>query len=172
MRLFFALWPPARAASALQQWAAQASRRVGGRVTRAETIHLTLAFLGDIDESKISSLISAARAAIGKAHALPIEQARWWKHNRIVWVGPNETPQPLASLALELKNNLLQAGFELESRAFQSHVTLIRKASEPRELPPLPAIDWPVAEFVLVRSVLSREGSRYEPIGRFALDQN
>ena len=116
-------------------------------------------------------MVGAGRGTAGKAHSLPIEQARWWKHNRIVWVGPNETPQPLASLALELKKNLLQSGFELESRAFQSHVTLIRKASEPRELPPLPAIDWPVAEFVLVRSVMSREGASYEPIGRFALDQ-
>ena len=59
----------------------------------------------------------------------------------------------------------------LETRAFQAHVTLIRKAREPRELPPLPAIEWPVGEFVLVRSALSREGSSYETIERFALDQ-
>ena len=85
--------------------------------------------------------------------------------------GPTETPEPLALLAADLRKNLLDSGFELESRAFQAHVTLIRKAQEPRQLPPLPAIDWPVAEFVLVRSVLSRLGSSYEPIERFALDQ-
>ena len=65
----------------------------------------------------------------------------------------------------------MKSGFDLESRAFQAHVTLIRKAGEPRALPPLPAIDWPVAEFVLVRSVLSQDGSAYEVIERFALDQ-
>lgn len=171
MRLFFALWPPRQAAAALHAWANRASRETRGRVTRAETIHLTLAFLGEVGEEKLPLAVSAGRGAGGKGHSLPIEQARWWKHNRIVWVGPNETPEPLASLELELKGNLLDAGFELERRPFAAHITLIRKAQEPRELPPLPAIDWPVAEFVLVRSVLSREGSSYEVIERFALDQ-
>ena len=171
MRLFFALWPPAQAAQSLHAWAEEAARETRGRLTRAETIHLTLAFLGEIDEARISSLISAGRASIGKAHTLPIEQARWWAHNRIVWVGPNETPAPLAALAVELKSNLVQTGFELEARAFAAHVTLIRKAHELRELPPLFAIEWLVSEIVLVRSRLAAEGSSYEPIERFALDQ-
>ncbi len=170
MRLFFALWPPREAAGALHEWAMKASRLTGGRVTRAETIHLTLAFLGEIEESRISSLKRIGQASVGKAHVLPIEQARWWAHNRIVWVGPNETPAPLAALAAELKCSLAQAGFELEARAFAAHVTLIRKAREPRAaLPGLAPLDWPVDEFVLVRSALSREGSRYEVLERFAL---
>lgn len=172
MRLFFALWPPAQAARSLHAWAAKAARESGGRVTRAETIHLTLAFLGDVEQSRIPSLKSIGRAGFGKAHTLPIEQARWWAHNRIVWVGPNDVPPALAALAAELKSNLSQAGFELEARAFAAHVTLIRKAREPRELPPLPALEWPVSEFALVRSVLSREGSSYEPIERFALTRS
>ena len=171
MRLFFALWPPARAASALHEWASQASRLAGGRVTRAETIHLTLAFLGEVDEEKLPSVVRAGRSTVGTAHSLPIEQARYWKHNRIVWVGPNETPGPLADLAADLKSSLEAERFKLESRAFQAHITLIRKAHEPRALPPLPPIDWPVDEFVLVRSVLSREGSSYDTIERFALGQ-
>lgn len=171
MRLFFALWPPAQAARSLYAWAQKAARETRGRVTRAETIHLTLAFLGEVGEEKLPLAVAAGRSVGGRAHSLAIEQARWWKHNRIVWVGPNETPAPLAALETELKANLLQGGFTLETRAFAAHITLIRKAREPRELPPLPAIDWPVAEFVLVRSALSREGSSYEPIERFALDQ-
>jgi len=171
VRLFFALWPPARAARSLHAWAEKAARATRGRVTRAETVHLTLAFLGEVGEEKLPLAVAAARGAGGRPHSLPIEQARWWKHNRIVWVGPNETPGPLASLEVELKRNLLEMGFQLEARPFAAHITLIRKAGEPRELPPLPAIDWPVAEFVLVRSALSREGSSYEVLERFALDQ-
>lgn len=169
MRLFFALWPPPRAARRLYAWAEKAARETRGRVTRAETIHLTLAFLGEVDEEKLPLAIEAGRGAGGNAHSLPIEQARWWAHNRIVWVGPNEIPAPLAALAAELKSNLVQAGFGMEERAFAAHVTLIRKANEPHALPPLPALEWPVDEFVLVRSALSREGASYEPIERFAL---
>ncbi|MGA7986367.1 MAG: RNA 2',3'-cyclic phosphodiesterase [Burkholderiales bacterium] len=172
MRLFFALWPPREAASALHAWATRACRQTGGRVTRAETIHLTLAFLGEIEASRISSLKSIGRASGGKAHVLPIEQARYWKHNGIVWAGPNEIPAPLAALDVDLRNNLEREGFSLESRAFAAHVTLIRKAREPgAALPGLPGVDWPVSEFVLVRSALAREGSSYRTIERFALDQ-
>ncbi len=98
-----------------------------------------------------------------------MEQARYWPHNRIVWVGPNETPAPLAALAADLKSLLLGKGFELERRSFEAHVTLIRKARAPRALPALPPVDWPVEEFVLVRSTLSNEGSSYEVLERFSL---
>jgi 2'-5' RNA ligase len=169
MRLFFALWPAQKAASALHDWARQTSLQTGGRVTRAETIHLTLAFVGEVEARGIQSLLHAGRATVGKAHSLPIEQARYWKHNRIVWVGPNETPAPLAALAAELKSLLTGEGFALEERAFAAHITLIRKARAPRALPPLPALAWPVEEFVLVRSQLSNEGSSYQVLERFAL---
>jgi 2'-5' RNA ligase len=171
VRLFFAAWPPPRTALGLYRWAENAARETRGRVTRAEKIHLTLAFLGDIEESKISAAEEAGRAAVGKAHFLPIEQARYWPHNRIVWVGPDETPPPLAALAADLKSLLIEKGFELEQRAFAAHVTLIRKARAPRTLPPLPPLDWPVEEFVLVRSTLSDEGSSYDVLERFPLSR-
>jgi 2'-5' RNA ligase len=169
VRLFFALWPPQKAARALHEWAGQAFLQTGGRVTRAETIHLTLAFLGEVDEKRLGTVKGAGRATGGRAHSLPIEQARYWKHNRIVWVGPNETPAPLARLAAELNGLLMKEGFALEARAFAAHVTLIRKARAPRALPELPALEWPLEEFVLVRSQLSNEGSSYEVLERFAL---
>jgi len=111
VRLFFALWPPAPAARSLCDWAEEAARETRGRVARAETIHLTLAFLGEVEEKRLITAIEAARGVGGRAHSLPIEQARWWKHNRIVWVGPNGTPGPLASLEGELRENLLESGF-------------------------------------------------------------
>jgi 2'-5' RNA ligase len=169
VRLFFAAWPPPRTALGLQRWAEEAARETRGKVARAETIHLTLAFLGEIDESRISTIESMGRATVGEAHSLPIEQARYWKHNRIVWVGPNETPTPLAKLVAGLKGLLIGMGFEIEQRAFEAHVTLIRKAHAPRALPVLPALDWPVQEFVLVRSTLSSEGSSYDVLERFPL---
>jgi 2'-5' RNA ligase len=169
VRLFFAAWPPPRTALGLRRWAEEAARETRGKVARAETIHLTLAFLGEIDESAISIIEGIGRTAVGKAHSLPIEQARYWKHNRIVWVGPNETPAPLAELVVNLKSLLLAENFALEQRAFEAHVTLIRKAHAPRALPALPALDWPVEEFVLVRSTLSNEGSSYAVLERFRL---
>jgi RNA 2',3'-cyclic 3'-phosphodiesterase len=165
MRIFFAIWPPARAARALAQWAREAQRLTGGTLTAEEKIHLTLAFLGEADQDRA---IRAARKVEGKPHDLPIEDARYWRDNHIVWAGPRDTPPPLAALFKRLELALFKEDFILERRPFTAHVTLIRKARA-AELPPLPAIDWPVREFLLVRSKLSSAGSAYERLERFAL---
>ena len=167
MRLFFALWPPREAAEALHAWARRARRATGGRATRAESIHLTLAFLGEIEERLVPGLRSLS--ADGERHSLPIEQARHWARNRIVWVGPNETPDPLRVLVEKLVSQLAERNLTTEKRPFAAHVTLIRKARGPGEVPKLPEVDWPVQEFVLVRSRLSAEGSRYDVLERYPL---
>ena len=166
MRLFFALWPPADAARALAQWAGSAQRDTGGKVTVEEKIHLTLAFLGEADAAKAAA---AARRVTGTKHELPIEQARCWRENNIVWAGPREMPAALKALHESLSLELYREEFILERRAFAAHVTLLRKARA-ANLPPLPAVHWPVAEFILVRSSLSSRGSTYEPLARFRLD--
>ena len=165
MRIFFAIWPPAEAARALAQWAREAQRLTGGTLTAEEKIHLTLAFLGDADPARA---IAAARRAAGQPHNLPMEEARYWGDNHIVWAGPRETPPPLAALFKRLELELYKEDFILERRAFAAHVTLIRKARA-ATLPPLPKLDWPVREFLLVRSQLSSAGSAYQPLERFAL---
>src|SRR5688500_15002761 len=166
MRLFFALWPPREAAHALAQWSREAQRQTGGRATEAAKIHLTLAFLGDADAA---SAIEAGARVQASPHELPIEQARFWRENRIVWAGPRETPTPLKVLHEDLSSQLLREHFTLEKRPFAAHVTLIRKARPGEPLPRLPRVDWPVREFLLVRSALSSKGAAYEPLERFPL---
>lgn len=166
MRIFFALWPPGESARALARWAREAQGATGGKPTDAEKIHLTLAFLGEADPQRA---IRAAQRVTANPHALPMEQARYWRENRIIWAGPREIPPPLQALFDALRLELYREDFILERRRFAAHVTLIRKARAAR-LPPLPALDWPVREFLLVRSSLSSKGSAYEPLERFALD--
>lgn len=166
MRLFFALWPPAGTARALAKWAGEAQRETGGKLTSEEKIHLTLAFLGEADPHKA---LKAAKQVSGKAHTLPMEQARYWRENNIVWAGPREMPDALRALHERLGVELYREEFILERRPFAAHVTLIRKARGAKSLPPLPALDWPVGEFMLVRSALSSAGSKYEVIERFPL---
>jgi RNA 2',3'-cyclic 3'-phosphodiesterase len=166
VRLFFALWPPAKTAHALARWTHEVAHDSGGAPTPSDSIHLTLAFLGEADPGKA---YNAAQRVQGARHALPIDQAQYWKHNKIVWVGPQATPASLAALVNQLHGSLREHGFVLEDRPFAAHVTLLRKAKPPKSLPPLPSVEWPVHEMLLVRSRTSPKGSTYEPVERFPL---
>ena len=162
MRLFFALWPPPETAAALHEW----SRALHGRATAAGNIHLTLAFLGEADAAKA---ISAARRVRGARHALPIEVARYVRRNEMVWAAPAETPPALETLVKALHLELYREEFFLERRPFAAHVTLLRKTREPKDLPPLPEVSWPVDEFLLAQSRSSVKGPVYEPFEHFPL---
>jgi RNA 2',3'-cyclic 3'-phosphodiesterase len=164
VRLFFAVWPPAETAAALQAWAGG----LEGRRVAQENIHLTLAFLGEADPQRA---IAAAKRVRGARHDLPLDEARFWPHNQIVWAGPRATPPPLAALVESLKLELYRDQFILERRPFAAHVTLLRKAKAPKALPALPALSWPVEELLLVRSRTSPKGPVYEPVERFPLSE-
>jgi len=169
VRLFFALWPPAATVAALAAWAKEARALTGGRLTRPESIHLTLAFLGEVAEGRADDAMRAARSVRGARHTLPIERAQVWTHNHVGWVGPERTPPALESLTNSLRDKLLADGFAIEPRPFAAHVTLLRRAGKASRLPPLPAVEWPVDEFTLVRSRLSQKASSYEVLARFGL---
>lgn len=166
MRLFFALWPPRETARALAEWAGKVQKESGGRVTAEASIHLTLAFLGEADPVKAGA---AGESVTSGAFELPVDIAKYWKHNRIVWVGPREVPAGLSALASSLHERLKADGFALEDRPFAAHVTLVRKAAPPRALPPLPVLRWPAEAFVLVRSIPAGRLARYEVVRRFVL---
>ena len=164
MRLFFALWPPPETAQALGGWASEVAREAGGKLTAVPNIHLTLAFLGEADPAKA---IAAAKRVRGSKHELLIDAARYWKHNKIVWVGPTAMPSELQLTVQMLHRSLEEEGFVLDKRPFAAHITLLRKARVPASIPPLPPVAWPVNEFLLVQSRTTPRGSTYEPIERF-----
>jgi 2'-5' RNA ligase len=162
VRIFFAAWPPPETAAALHEW----SKALQGRSTPVANIHLTLAFLGDADPARAAA---SARRVKASRHELPIDEARFWPKNQIVWAGPRERPEPLDSLVSALQLELHRDKFILERRPFAAHVTLLRRAAKPAALPPLPKVRWRVSEFLLVRSRTSAKGPTYEPVERFAL---
>jgi 2'-5' RNA ligase len=141
----------------------------GGRRTRAETIHLTLAFIGEVELGRINDLLELAGEIRASAFRLNLTRFGWWPHNRIVWLAPGETPVELMQLVDALRQNLLGAGFCFDTKPFVPHITLLRKADCRKN--PLPAgeVEWHVEDFVLARSVLGVNGAAYEVVGRWPL---
>lgn len=171
-RVFFALWPPEEIARQLAGIAADFSHAAGGRRMRCETIHLTLAFLGDVAIERLPELQRVAGEVHGVSFELMLDRLGVWQHNRLFWAGCNSPPPALGQLAASLKQHLLNAGFAVADakRPFAPHVTLVRKLVRlDGAVPVAEALNWPCREFVLVRSRLSGKGSDYEVLGRFRL---
>lgn len=167
VRVFFAIWPNGTAAKALHQLARDAQAECGGRLMRLDTLHLTLAFIGDTPRDRLPALIEAGDSLDFPAFKLAFERLGCWQHNHIVWAGTDRAPAPLGELVTSLRARLESAGFSLEERRFAPHVTLLRRIATPFPQRCVPALEWPVREFVLVESVLDHQGSRYRPIARW-----
>jgi 2'-5' RNA ligase len=166
-RVFFALWPDAEVRQALMQVGLKMHRQVDGKLTREESVHMTLLFLGDTPVERLGALTELAATVPFEAFTLHIGKADCWKHNKIAWVASVITPPALTRLVDNLERRTAAEGFGFDARPFAPHVTLVRKARcVPLDLKP-PRIQWDVREFVLVRSELDSNGSRYQPIGRW-----
>ena len=168
-RLFFALWPNAAASANLAEAGKNLHEICGGRRTRMDTIHLTLAFLGDVEPDRIGDLLALAGEIRAPAFGFNLTRFGWWPHNRIVWAAPAETPAELTLLVDALKKSLLGAGFRFDDKPFVPHITLLRKADCGKNPLPAGGIEWRAEDFVLVRSVPGESGPAYEVLGRWPL---
>ena len=174
-RVFLALWPDPDAAMALHRVAQAAAGAFGGRAMRRDTLHLTLAFIGDVDTPTLARVRAAAGQVRGAVGPLCLDTLGFWRHNRIMWAGCRQPVFGLRVLADDLAAALADQGIKTDGgagRPFTPHLTLVRNVVEASpELPDLAPVAWSAREFVLVRSRLSSGGASYETIGRWPLSK-
>lgn len=121
-------------------------KRTGASVrwVRPENVHLTLAFLGDIDAGRTA-------AVAGQIDAVATDTVRFHlsaggvgvfpdlRRARVLWVGLRGDIDRLAALKTRLDDALAEIGFRPERRPFRPHLTIGRPR---RRLPPGDATRW------------------------------
>jgi len=162
VRLFFALWPDDGVRAQLAHWARELHAACGGRLTRPENLHVTLAFLGSVEDAGVAEVERAASEVAPRAATLVLDRPGYWKHNRIAWAGASVVPPETRAMVAELRGALARSQIGFDLKGFVSHVTLLRDAREPKAMPALEPIRWKVDGFALVRSLTLPRGSRYE----------
>ena len=188
IRAFIAIELPSQIKAALAQLQGNLRTSKGASVkwVDPEGVHLTLKFLGNVDESEVPAITKALSEAVkgvapfslqlGDPGAFPNTHAP-----RVVWVGVGGEIEPLSTLHNNVDNVLAPLGFPAEKRAFSPHLTLGRVRDET-----LPAERRRLGENVaalktgakasfraeslsLMRSKLTREGAVYSRLASFAL---
>ena len=104
--------------------------RADVRWARTNGMHLTMKFLGEIDEEKAAVVKRALHEVAGRQSAFPLRLegtgAFPGEHNpRILWAGFAAEPGLLA-FREDLEQELEREGFPREERAFHPHLTLGR----------------------------------------------
>jgi 2'-5' RNA ligase len=167
-RLFFALWPDDATRNALNRTGKWLHQHWGGRRMRADTLHLTLVFLGDLPAAQIDALLQGIQNIPIGAFELNLDQAGHWPHNRIGWLGLSQHSQALESLVRALRDQLRTLDIPFDARPHTPHITLLRKAQGGAALECLP-VNWAVDGFVLVASNPQADGAHYDVLQTWRL---
>lgn len=181
-RLFVAFDLPAEHLEEVERTAAALEPLVqGARWTRPEQRHVTLKFIGAVDEAKIADAGDVCRTVAEENPRCELRLSGLGafpsrRRARVLWLGIEEVPPAGAVTRLAAD---LDAGFEdlvsrSEDRAYAPHLTLAR-LKQPQDLRRLPTASFDhlgpftLEEVVLYRSYLGRGGATYEVVGRFPL---
>jgi 2'-5' RNA ligase len=172
VRLFVAAELPEAAMDALVAWPPEHEAL---RAVPRQSLHVTLAFLGERAESVVTVVGSLLDELARPVGGLSLGQACWLPPRRprvlAVELGGAEG---LTVLQAELTEALTSSiGFAPERRRFLPHVTVarVRHRAPPDSLPELPdAGTFAATWLTLFRSHLSPKGSRYEALARASLE--
>ena len=158
----------------------------GLRPTPRQNLHLTLKFLGEVEDTRLPALIQGLERAaegitpfdlqVGGAAILP--NAR---RPRLL-AAELDCPEPLSRLHERIQDAMAACGFRREDRAFRPHITLGRfkrpRRRGPKNHPPPhpapdeldpPATGWRTERIVLMQSDLRAKGPIYTPLAEFSL---
>ena len=146
-------------------------------------MHLTIKFLGDMDEQVIDPLLGAIEQAVGSqlSVSVPLERLGAFPrpHSpRVLWIGPSENWEQgkEGKRVIEIHGEIEQAceslGFLREAKPFSPHLTLARVKMGARHVEaalvtsgvldqPLSVGSLVVESVVLVKSELKPTGSIY-----------
>lgn len=131
MRSFIAIELPETIQSALSDIQTDFKKTdVDVRWVRPENIHLTLKFLGTIEESMVISITDVLQKASGNYRTFTLTLSGVGvfpnvRSPRVVWVGMNES-SVLTELQADIEDGLASLGFEREKRKYTAHLTLGR----------------------------------------------
>jgi len=147
------------------------------KIRPTKAFHLTLKFLGEIEEKKVEEIKSALKeikfekfnTALTEIGVFPNES-----YIRVVWAGLDDSENKITNLQKEVDSKIEIIGFKKDTR-FHPHVTLARvKFVEDKQkfIKGLKEINiekksFQITEFKLIKSTLTGEGPVYEDLAVF-----
>lgn len=174
IRLFFGLELPGELRMRIGALSTGIDR---ARWVEAENLHVTLRFIGEVEEPAMEDIAQEAAAIRFEPFAVRLSGAgHFERRGRVsaVWLGVEPDPA-LTALRDRIEAAAVRAGQPPEGRKFRPHVTVARLArARPGEVRDwlaantmFRAVPFTVERFTLFSSTLGRSGSSYVAECRF-----
>lgn len=150
------------------------------KIVPAELVHVTLKFLGEVDEGKIADIEQSLENISCEPFPCLIKGVGVFpniKRPRVLWLGIEGNFDPLHK---QVEYYLEKEGFEPDKREFTAHATIARIRHIPRsnmeqfasivkEMEDVEFGEFTVDNFRLKKSILTPAGPVYETLRQFNL---
>ncbi|MGB2692999.1 MAG: RNA 2',3'-cyclic phosphodiesterase [Thermodesulfobacteriota bacterium] len=178
MRLFIAALLPEEIRQQLTNYVDSFKNSLDGvKWEKSEKLHITLKFLGDVEEPKLDDISNSLGKLVSQYSPFSLNLTELGgfpnlKKPRILYHGLSNNPQ-LANLAYELEGELNGLGFEKENRKFVPHITLgrVKKKINIEHRPPIVQTSFQITQIGLIKSELRPGGSVYSPVKLLKLEK-
>jgi len=145
-----------------------------------DSFHVTLSFIGDVDEGAAEDIDEALRSIHAESFDMKVAGVGCFSQGDtplVLWAGVEKDERLMRSRD-KVSHALVRARIEHDARKYTPHITLARF----RHAPPLDKLadfmeansgfsaePFTVGEFILYRSHLGKSGSVYEELARYPL---
>lgn len=167
MRLFIAIEIPEDIKDELADLVERYKHKISNvKWVERENFHITLRFLGEVEENKVGLIESIIDEVAGKFSSFEIELKGMGKFPHVIWVGIDRGKDTLSNIAYSIEGALLRGGFEPADKPFSPHITLgrIKKEIKNLQLEAFGPISFQADSITLMQSRLFPSGPVYTPI--------
>ena len=175
MRLFVAAELPSAIYEAVCETSAALRDQVPGRYVAPDSLHVTLAFLGEVPGAQVTDVCAALDEACRGQYAIRVALGPLGSFGRArratLWQGFSVGVDELGGLAGDVRECLAGWGFAYDPKLFVPHITLMRAADIAAGTLPMPRqASGTIDTVTLFRSDLSDERPHHEPLYSLRLD--
>jgi RNA 2',3'-cyclic 3'-phosphodiesterase len=150
--------------------------KASARLNIAKSYHLTIKFLGEVDENQVTSIVkSLERVKFSKFNlkTTNIGIFKNWNHINVIWIGLKESNE-LKQIHSDIEKSLSEFDFKSDFD-FHPHITLARvsyvsyKEALKKNIESIKTEEkvFEIKEFVLYKSTLTPKGPIYTKIKEF-----
>ncbi|MEN8259730.1 MAG: RNA 2',3'-cyclic phosphodiesterase [Pseudomonadota bacterium] len=161
-RLFFALWPNDEIRRSLAE-TRKCLDDIRANWIRPDKLHITLAFLGQIDAERIIDISGDMDDIHCHGFELILDRVEIWRRTQVLCITPSTPGEGVFNLVEMLIETLRRNGFKPDARPYRPHLTLARrvKTRPPVREAEITPVRWSAGAFCLIESRQAWGDSQY-----------